>query len=103
TVGDAVAVMSDKGLGCVVVMNGNDRISGLITDGDIRRHIAPDLLMKSVDDIMTRGPKCVPSEMMVAQAVGEMNNIRGTFRRITVLPVATADGRLEGILHIHDC
>src|SRR6516164_9516318 len=54
---DAIMEMSAKGLGCVCIVNDANEAVGIITDGDLRRHMRPDLLTVSVDDIMTKQPK----------------------------------------------
>ncbi|MDD9900602.1 MAG: KpsF/GutQ family sugar-phosphate isomerase [Alphaproteobacteria bacterium] len=102
-VSDAVAVMSAKGFGCVAITDENGTLLGIVTDGDIRRHLAPDLLQKKAADVMTKNPIAVTPATLVAEAMGQMNNVRGASRQITALPVASDTGKLEGLLHIHDC
>src|ERR1700761_2525745 len=57
---EAVVEMSAKGVGCVCIVNEANEAVGIITDGDLRRHMRPDLLTASVDEIMTKQPKTVP-------------------------------------------
>ena len=77
---DAVMEMSAKGLGCVCIVNDADEAVGIITDGDLRRHMRPDLLTASVDDIMTRQPKTVPPSMLATEMIEVLNT-----RKITTL------------------
>jgi arabinose-5-phosphate isomerase len=93
---DAVVEMSAKGLGCVCIVNGSGEIAGIITDGDLRRHMRPDLLTASVDDIMTRQPKTVPPSMLATEMLEVLNA-----RKITTLIVTEAN-KPVGIVHLHD-
>jgi arabinose-5-phosphate isomerase len=99
SMGEALIEMSNKGLGCVGIVDG-DRLIGIITDGDLRRHMAPDLLARSVTEIMTAGPRTIGPGALAAEALGIMN--AGGPKPITTLFV-TEDGRPVGVLHIHDC
>src|SRR6059058_3981140 len=93
---DAVMEMSAKGLGCVCIINDAAEAVGIITDGDLRRHMRPDLLTASVDDIMTRQPKTVPPSMLATEMIEVLNT-----RKITTLVVTEAD-KVVGIVHLHD-
>ena len=94
----ALAVMTDKGFGCVGVVDGAGMLVGVVTDGDLRRHIAPDLIELTVGAIMTTTPKTVPPDCLVAEALAMMNQATRPF---TVLFVVE-DGRPLGIVHMHD-
>jgi arabinose-5-phosphate isomerase len=94
---EAILVMTEKRLGCVGVVDGAGRLLGIVTDGDLRRNMAPDLLAKPVSTVMTPGPKTIRRGAMAAEAVGYMSQ-----RQITTLWVVE-DGKPVGILHIHDC
>jgi arabinose-5-phosphate isomerase len=94
---DAVMEMSAKGLGCVCIVDDSGGVAGIITDGDLRRHMQrPDLLTVSVDDVMTRQPKTVPPSMMATEMIEVLNT-----RKITTLVVTEAD-KVVGIVHLHD-
>jgi arabinose-5-phosphate isomerase len=94
---DAIMEMSAKGLGCVCIVNDANEAVGIITDGDLRRHMQkPDLLTLSVDDIMTRQPKTVPPTMLASEMIEVLNT-----RKITTLVVTDAD-KVVGIVHLHD-
>ena len=71
---------------------------GIVTDGDIRRHLAKDLLTRPVAEVMTRNPKTVPPECLVGEALAMMNM---TPRPFTVVFVVE-EGRPAGIVHMHD-
>jgi arabinose-5-phosphate isomerase len=94
---EAVLVMTAKSFGCVGVMAGG-RLAGIVTDGDLRRHMQSDLLARSVDEVMTPAPKTIGPAALAAEALGLMNE-----HAITSLMVVDEDRRPVGILHIHDC
>jgi arabinose-5-phosphate isomerase len=93
---EAIVTMTAKGLGCLGVVDGDGALIGMITDGDLRRHIGPDLLARNVDEVMTRSPKTIPPDMLVGAAIDRLNGAK-----ITVLFVVEA-GRPVGVLHMHD-
>ncbi|MBI4183488.1 MAG: KpsF/GutQ family sugar-phosphate isomerase [Proteobacteria bacterium] len=94
---EAILVMTAKRFGCVGVADGEGRLVGIVTDGDLRRHMAPTLLARRAGEVMTRGPKTASPGMLAAEAVAIMNA-----RAITNLFVVEGE-RPIGILHIHDC
>jgi arabinose-5-phosphate isomerase len=94
---EAILVMTEKRLGCVGVVDAAGRLVGIVTDGDLRRHMSPELLAKPVAQVMTAGPKTIRRGALAAEAVGFMSQ-----RQITTLWVVE-DGKPVGILHIHDC
>ncbi|ALL13827.1 KpsF/GutQ family sugar-phosphate isomerase [Caulobacter henricii] len=92
---EALLVMSEKRFGAVGVTDGSGALVGLITDGDLRRHL--DGLMGHVaSEVMTRAPLTIGSAALAAEALKIMNE-----RRITVLFVVDGE-RPVGILHVHD-
>jgi arabinose-5-phosphate isomerase len=95
----AILEMTAKRLGCVGVVDSHGRLQGVITDGDLRRHMSADLLDRRVEEVMTQGPRTIRPQATVAEAVGLMTM---TERRITSLFVIEED-RPVGLLHIHDC
>lgn len=99
----AVGIISAKGFGCIGLTGGDGRLSGIITDGDIRRHLSPGLLDKAARDIMTRQPRTASPDMLVAEAMAIMNDLKNAFRKITCLLVIDGEGKPVGLLHIHDC
>jgi arabinose-5-phosphate isomerase len=93
---DAIVEMTGKGLGCVGVTEKSGRLVGIITDGDLRRHMRPDLLDARVDDIMTPAPKTVRPDQLVSEALELLNS-----SKITALIVVDA-GAPVGAVHFHD-
>ncbi len=91
--------MTRKGLGMTAVLDGDGKVSGIFTDGDLRRALdrAADLHRTRMDDVMTRNAKSVSGEMLAAEAVHLMEEYR-----ITSLLVVDADGRAIGALNVHD-
>jgi arabinose-5-phosphate isomerase len=96
SVAEAVAEISAKGFGCVLVSEADGRLAGIVTDGDLRRKLQPNLMTLSVSDIMTRNPRTVPPDMLLARAL----EIQETCK-ITAL-IVEEDGRALGIVHYLD-
>lgn len=96
---DALIVMSEKMLGCVGITNDNGDLIGMITDGDLRRWMSPDLISEKVSKVMTKNPKTISPDALIAEAVNVMNN---TGRGITNLFVVKGTKPI-GLIHIHDC
>lgn len=103
SVSEAVKIISEKGFGCIGLTDGQGLLTGIITDGDIRRKLAADILTKTARDIMTRQPKTASPDTLVAEAMAVMNDLKNSFRRITCLLVVDSAGKPVGLLHIHDC
>jgi arabinose-5-phosphate isomerase len=98
TVRAVVAEISGKGLGMTCVVDQGDRLAGIITDGDLRRHMdAPNLLDQEAAAVMTAGPHTIGRSLLAVQALAMMEQ-----RKITSLVVVDADARVEGVLHLHD-
>jgi arabinose-5-phosphate isomerase len=95
TMADAIVVMTAKGFGCVGITEGA-RLVGIITDGDLRRHMGPDLLAAKVEDVMTRNPKTVAGDQLVSEALELLNS-----SKITAVFVVDG-GAPAGIVHLHD-
>ncbi len=91
--------MTDKKLGCAVVVGNNKNVIGVITDGDIRRHLGMDIMDKTAEDIMTSDPKTVTEDTLVAEAMAIMNGSNS----ITNIPVVNNSNKLVGLLHMHAC
>ncbi|WP_371832855.1 KpsF/GutQ family sugar-phosphate isomerase [Mesorhizobium koreense] len=93
---EAILEISRKGFGCVGVVGPDGMLSGIITDGDLRRHVEGDLLSMTVDQVMTREPKTVARDTLAATALQIINS-----SAITALIIA--DGKKPvGIVHLHD-
>lgn len=102
TVQDALFVITDKGLGAVSVVDDDDRMIGVLTDGDIRRGLSQgfSFLTRPVTELMTKAPKTITQDKLAAQALHLMESNRP--RPITVLPVLDADRHVIGLLHMTD-
>ena len=93
---EAIVEMSAKGFGCVAVTDADGKLAGVITDGDLRRHMRGDLLQAAVDDVMTARPKTVRPDQLASEALQLLNA-----SKITALIVVEA-ARPVGIVHFHD-
>ena len=102
TVTEALFVITDKGLGAVSVVDDNETMIGLLTDGDIRRGLSKgvDFLKQPVTELMTKEPKFITQEKLAAQALHIMENHRP--KPITVLPVIDEERHVIGLLHMTD-
>jgi arabinose-5-phosphate isomerase len=93
---DALVEMSSKGFGCVGIVDGRGHIVGIVTDGDLRRHMRPDLMTALVDDVMTKNPKTIGRDLLASEALEILNS-----SKITALIVTDAK-KPVGIVHLHD-
>lgn len=93
---EVILVMTAKSLGCAGVVGADGRLAGIITDGDLRRHMRSDLLGLKAREVLTGAPKTVPPNMLAAEALRIINE-----KAITSLFVVE-DGRPVGVLHVHD-
>src|SRR5579862_245784 len=93
---EAIVEMSAKGFGCVAVTDTAGKLAGVITDGDLRRHMRADLLQTPVDNVMTKSPKVVRPDQLASEALQLLNS-----SKITALFVVET-GRPVGIVHFHD-
>lgn len=96
---EAVNELNNKNLGAVIIKTEDEKVSGIITDGDIRRLMISGqnpLELKAVD-VMTRDPKVIDQNLLAADALSIMQR-----HEVTILPVCNKESRLTGILHLHD-
>ena len=93
---DVVIVMTKKTFGVAGVVDGDGRLIGIVTDGDLRRHISDDLFVKPAADVMTKAPKATSRSILAAEALRRMNEWK-----ITCVFVVD-DGKPVGILRMHD-
>lgn len=102
SVQDALFVITDKGLGAVSVVDEDNKMLGVLTDGDIRRGLSKgvDFLKRPVTELMTASPKTITKEKLAAQALHIMESNRP--KPITVLPVVDAENHVIGLLHMTD-
>jgi arabinose-5-phosphate isomerase len=96
---EALLEMTAKRLGCVGVIDAGGRLAGILTDGDLRRHMSPDLLDRRVADLMTPAPRTIRPQALAAEALAMMNQAERPFTVIFVVD----GGRPVGVLHMHDC
>lgn len=95
----ALLLMTEKRFGCLGVIDGAGRLVGIVTDGDLRRAMGPDLLSRRVGDLMTRSPRTIRADALAEEALHLMN---ARERPITSLFVVDESDRPLGILHVHD-
>ena len=95
---EAILIMTARSFGCVGVSGREGRLIGVITDGDLRRHMGDSLLQRTVGAVMHGNPKTIAPAALAADALGLMNRFA-----ITSLFVIDDDGRPIGFLHMHDC
>jgi arabinose-5-phosphate isomerase len=92
----AISEMTAKTFGCVGIVDDKDALVGIITDGDLRRHMNSDLLSQLVDELMTKTPTTVRPDQLVSEVLEILNSTK----RTVVLVVE--DNRPVGIIHMHD-
>jgi arabinose-5-phosphate isomerase len=93
---EAIVEMTSKGFGCVAVFEPDDRLAGIITDGDLRRHLKPGFSLDTpVAKVMTPSPRTIASDALVAEALEAISH------KISALLVVER-GRVVGIVHFHD-
>lgn len=93
---DAIVEMSAKGFGCVGVLDAAGSLFGIITDGDLRRHMRPDLLASKVGEVMTKNPKSARPDQLASEVLQRLNA-----SNITALFVVE-NGKPVGLVHLHD-
>ena len=94
-------VMAARRFGCVGITDKRGGLVGIVTDGDLSRHMSRDLLDKSAGEVMTRGPKIAAPDQLAAEALAFMNDNKIT--RLFVVSPKDKAKKPVGILHIHDC
>jgi arabinose-5-phosphate isomerase len=97
---EALIEISAKSFGCVGILDANKALIGIITDGDLRRHMGADLLGKTVNEVMTRNPQTISARALAGEALAQMNSTG--FNGITCLFVVE-DKQTIGIISVHDC
>src|ERR1700761_5158441 len=93
---EALVEMTSKGFGCVGIVDSRGLIAGIVTDGDLRRHMRPDLMTALVDDVMTKNPKTIRGNLLASEALEILNA-----SKITAL-IVTEASKPVGIVHLHD-
>jgi len=96
---EVLLTITGKALGCTAVVEADGRLAGIITDGDLRRHLGPDFMNLTAAQLMTPGPVTVAAGTPAAEVLGLMQR-----RAITCIFVLDPEtGRPAGVIHIHDC
>ncbi|MEP3845930.1 MAG: KpsF/GutQ family sugar-phosphate isomerase [Paracoccaceae bacterium] len=98
---DALIVISEKGFGVAGVVDDDGILVGIITDGDLRRHMSADLLSLTASDVMTTSPKTIGPDALAQEAVRVMNTDQPKVMCLFVTDEGQA--RPLGLIHIHDC
>lgn len=94
---EIILTITQKSLGCAGVVGPDGTLAGIITDGDLRRHLQGNFMGLKAKDVMTVGPKTATPDMLAAEALHIMNT-----KSITSLFVVT-ESKPVGVLHVHDC
>jgi len=97
---EVLLVLTDKNLGSVLVVDRNNVLKGIITDGDLKRHMSPDLLQKMACEVMTGNPRSIPSDALAVEALNVMTK---TPNRYFSSLVVTANDQLAGMIRLQDC
>lgn len=93
--------MTSKHLGCTAVVDDKQSLIGVITDGDLRRHIDQNFLAHEAIEIMTKNPITINQEMLAVEAIAMLN--KKSITSLFVVDETTKSKKVVGILHIHDC
>ncbi len=99
TVAAAILEMSSKGFGCTGVVDASGLMLGIITDGDLRRHMADGLLQQAAVAVMTTNPRVIEATALLSEALRQMTT---QAPKITAI-FAMYERRPVGIVHLHDC
>ncbi len=94
--------ITQKRFGCAAVVNDNKLLTGIITDGDLRRNMNELILKKKAIDIMNSNPIAIPKDFLVTQAISVLND-----NKISALfisdSITNSARKIIGIIHMHDC
>jgi arabinose-5-phosphate isomerase len=93
---EALVIMTQKSFGCLGVVDGKGRLVGMITDGDLRRHMGPELLKARVQDIMTKKPNTLSPGILASAALEQINSLKRTQMFVV------DKGKPVGVVHVHD-
>ena len=96
---EALLISSEKNLGSMIIVDEKENLLGIVTDGDLKRHMGPELLTHPVKEIMSTNPKTIPSDLLAAEALDMMLNGFGS--PITSLIVAD-HGKIQGLIRIQE-
>lgn len=94
---DVVSMITAKGFGCAIVIDADGKLTGVVTDGDLRRKLGAGWGGRLARDVMTRDPRRIAPDALTAEALEMVNRLR-----VTALIVADADDKPVGLVHVHD-
>jgi arabinose-5-phosphate isomerase len=94
---EALVVMTEKACGCLGIIDAQGKLAGILTDGDLRRHMSSDLLNLRVQDVMTKSPKTIEPDALTSEALEILNS-----KSITSIFVIDEGNKPIGLVHIHD-
>jgi arabinose-5-phosphate isomerase len=94
---EALVIMTQKSFGCLGIVDDAGKLIGILTDGDLRRHMSRDLIDHAIADVMTRTPHTVSPDTLASEALEHLNSTK-----ITSLFVVDDQGKPVGLVHIHD-
>ena len=102
TMDEAILQLSEKNLGCAIIVDSHNELKGIVTDGDLKRHMGPQLLQKPVTEVMSINPRTISSTALAVEAVNVMTKTPDSY--ITSLVVLDEDtGKLAGLIRLQDC
>ncbi len=94
---EALVIMTQKSFGCLGIVDDSGRLIGILTDGDLRRHMSRDLIDRAIADVMTLTPRTISPETLASEALEHLNATK-----ITSLFVVNEHGKPVGLVHVHD-
>lgn len=97
----AIITMTEKNLGSVLCIDGNGKLLGILTDGDLKRHMAPDLLTRELGSLISAMPKSIRASALAAEAMDIMLNKQNSV--ITSLVVMDDSDNLIGLIRLQEC
>lgn len=100
TMDEVIVQLTERNLGCVLIME-NGTLKGIVTDGDLKRHMAPDLLQKQAASIMTKTPRAIEENALAVEALNIMTKTPGSY--LTSLVVRDESGAVKGLIRLQDC
>ncbi len=98
---EAIVLLTEKNLGCVLMLDNQKKLDGIITDGDLKRHMSANLLQKPVTDIMTTDPITIREDDLAVKGVNIMSKTPGQY--LTSLIVVDKDDNVSGLIRLQDC
>jgi arabinose-5-phosphate isomerase len=101
TMDKALLMMTEKNLGSVLCVDQQNKLLGILTDGDLKRHMGPDLLAKKLGDLISTTPKSISEDALAAEAMDIMLNKQSSI--ITALVVLDDNGHLKGLIRLQEC